>query len=614
MSKVGNRKVLAIQARKKRSKNPKAKFKKPDGDRNEKQEKKKNEESMDASYEEEEDDEKILASDDDEQEDPNDYCRGGYHPVKIGDLFSTRYHVIRKLGWGHFSTVWLCFDLTMKRFVALKVVKSAQHYTETAIDEIKLLKSVRESDPQDINGLKVVHLLDDFKISGVNGTHVCMVFEVLGYNLLKLIIRSNYNGIPLPNVKSIVRQVLQGLHYLHTKCQIIHTDIKPENILLEVDETYIRRLAYEATQWQKMGLKLPGSLVSTAPKEEKPVAPPTGMSRNQKKKLKKKAKKQQQLIDARLQQLEHVDDNGDSASFPRDDRVGGNGSIDCARSYEDQMSPEYSPTEEATCSSLNGSRSVVFAPGQLLDDKDPNTRNRLQRFGSSLCAPNAEEPWAVQGNGQLRRVASCPDSQRMVDCQADPSKEVCDSSVKIADLGNACWIDRHFTEDIQTRQYRCLEVIIGSGYGTPADIWSTACMAFELATGDYLFEPHSSEEYSRDEDHLAHIIELLGEIPRHIMYSGRYSKDFFDRRGNLRNIHTLKPWGLFEVLTEKYKWDPVKATEFADFLTPMLVYDPDERAKAAEVLLHPWLAEEDFEEEEDDDEELSVDVDTGLYA
>ena len=36
---------------------------------------------------------------------------GGYHPVKIGDLYNGKYHVIRKLGWGHFSTVWLCWDL-----------------------------------------------------------------------------------------------------------------------------------------------------------------------------------------------------------------------------------------------------------------------------------------------------------------------------------------------------------------------------------------------------------------------------------------------------------------------------------------------------------------------
>lgn len=54
---------------------------------------------------------------------------------------------------------------------------------------------------------KTVQLLDDFKISGVNGTHICMVFEVLGHNLLKLIIRSNYQGIPLKNVKTIIRQV-----------------------------------------------------------------------------------------------------------------------------------------------------------------------------------------------------------------------------------------------------------------------------------------------------------------------------------------------------------------------------------------------------------------------
>jgi serine/threonine protein kinase len=149
--------------------------------------------------------------------------------------------------------------LTDKTFVALKVVKSAAHYTETALDEIKLLKCVRQSDEKDPFREKCVQLLDDFKISGVNGTHVCMVFEVLGHNLLKFIIRSNYQGIPLYNVKRIMKQVLEGLHYLHTKCKIIHTDIKPENVLLCVDEAHIRKIAADATYFHKMGLKLPGS-------------------------------------------------------------------------------------------------------------------------------------------------------------------------------------------------------------------------------------------------------------------------------------------------------------------------------------------------------------------
>lgn len=48
-------------------------------------------------------------------------------------------------------------------------------------------------------------------------------------------------------------QVLQGLDYLHTKCKIIHTDIKPENILLKVDEAYIHNLAANTELWQLPG-------------------------------------------------------------------------------------------------------------------------------------------------------------------------------------------------------------------------------------------------------------------------------------------------------------------------------------------------------------------------
>lgn len=49
-------------------------------------------------------------------------------------------------------------------------------------------------------------------------------------------------------------------------------------------------------------------------------------------------------------------------------------------------------------------------------------------------------------------------------------------SVKIADLGNACWVGHHFTNDIQTRQYRSPEVILGSKWGASTDVWSMACM------------------------------------------------------------------------------------------------------------------------------------------
>uniref|UniRef100_A0A8C5DA15 non-specific serine/threonine protein kinase n=1 Tax=Gouania willdenowi TaxID=441366 RepID=A0A8C5DA15_GOUWI len=363
---------------------------------------------------------------DEQQEDPEDYGIGGYYPVEIGDIFADRYQVIKKLGWGHFSTVWLCWDMETRRFVALKVVKSAQMFTETALDEIKLLKCVRQSDPKDLKRERIVQLVDDFRISGVNGEHVCMVLEVLGHQLLSWIIKSNYAGLPLPCVKSVLTQVLQGLDYLHTKCKIIHTDIKPENILLRVDERYIQRLAGDTKLWQ-----LPGS-------------------------------------------------------------------------------------------------------------------------------PAACDLTSAGKTGATR-------------------------------AHSMCFKDKHFSEDIQTCQYRSIEVLIGADYDTPADIWSTACMAFELATGDYLFDPQSGATYTREEDHIAHIIELLGPLPTKFALSGRNSKRYFNHKGELRHISKLKPWSLTEILQDKYEWPRHEAFWFSSFLSTMLELLPERRATAAQCLKHPWI-------------------------
>lgn len=47
----------------------------------------------------------------DEFEDPKLYVKGGFHPVRVGDIYS-HYEIVRKLGCGSYSTVWLAEDLT----------------------------------------------------------------------------------------------------------------------------------------------------------------------------------------------------------------------------------------------------------------------------------------------------------------------------------------------------------------------------------------------------------------------------------------------------------------------------------------------------------------------
>nr|CAD7430679.1 unnamed protein product [Timema monikensis] len=546
-----------------------------------------------------------------------------------------------------------------KHFVALKVVKSASHYTETALDEIKLLKCVRESDASDPKRDKTVQLLDDFKISGVNGTHVCMVFEVLGHNLLKLIVRSNYQGIPLPNVKCIIRQVLEGLDYLHTKCKIIHTDIKPENILLCVEESYVRKLATEAAQWRKMGLKLPCSLgkfllqgqeqirfeylkrfpahhvthhrrnhegnvaLSAAPRDPGTLELRSKVFKSKKRKSNKKSKRQDRPLEENIKPFQELNDSkheSDISVVPVDlvklQESENDSSSDAASVDELDLAEDVTPdTNNLTSNVLPTNKTSVHLTDNVFNDTEQKhvkntteesiTKSQIyvenrksfaemeqadihhpQQLTVNLCngqhsgpsegkmeetqesqrhvlgrsesqaishSNSASHKYNHNENKPFRRVASCPDAQRLVKA-LDPVLDVCDIKVKIADLGNSCW------------------------------------SAFELATGDYLFEPHSGEDYSRDEDHLAHIIELLGTIPKHLIFSGKYSREYFNKKGELRHITKLKPWRLREVLTEKYEWNNADAKAFADFLTPMLAFELSERVTAQECLKHPWLS------------------------
>lgn len=59
--------------------------------------------------------------------------------------------------------------------------------------------------------------------------------------------------------------------------------------------------------------------------------------------------------------------------------------------------------------------------------------------------------------------------------------------------------------------------------------------------------------------------------------------------GDLRHITKLKPWGLLDVLVEKYEWSREEAQTFSDFILPMLDLIPEKRATAAECLRHPWI-------------------------
>ncbi|KAF9913768.1 serine/threonine protein kinase, CMGC group, partial [Lobosporangium transversale] len=464
----------------------------------------------------------------DEEEDMEDYKKGGYHYVSVGDVFHEgRYVVLRKLGWGHFSTVWLAKDTMKNRHVALKIVKSATHYTETALDEIKLLERVVQANPNAPGRKYVVELLDHFMHQGPHGTHVCMVFEVLGENLLSLIRRYQHRGIPTHLVQQIIYQVLMGLDYMHRECGIIHTDLKPENVLVCVEDV-------------------------------------------------------EEVVKDLLQE-DHIDNNNSSRNQPNESNnkiVGSKPFVHGAR---------------ASLASNNSSKSQISAPSSVVPDSSFKTTSfspsspTHSHHGSETNIEIMPSQKTEKKEPLKDRAPPTPTSTASRSSSLDNSKDLPTITVKIADLGNACWEDHHFTNDIQTRQYRSPEVILGAKWGASTDVWSVACMTFELLTSDYLFDPQSGPSFSKNDDHIAQIIELMGHFSKKLALSGKYSHEMFNRRGELRRIQKLRMWKLEDVLKEKYVMPQRDAAVLSDFMEKMLQLDPSQRATAGEMARHPWL-------------------------
>ncbi|KAI0648588.1 kinase-like domain-containing protein [Trametes meyenii] len=509
-----------------------------------------------------------------DEEDWEDYVKGGYHPVHIGDAFSDgRYVVVRKLGWGHFSTVWLAKDTKMNRHVALKIVKSAPRYTETALDEIKLLQRLITSStpplqptPENPNPnpspsathpgrSHVISFLDHFRHKGPNGTHVCMVFEVLGENLLGLIKRHQNKGVPMHLVRQIAKQILLGLDYMHRCCGVIHTDLKPENVLICIDdvESVIQaELAAQSASQTPPPTRLVGVPPSRGrggnqtPRSEsvfitgsQPLPSPSssfgssshldrwafGMS-----KIEGGGASGPGSVGSASKVKSGSDDGTVAATDGSADAKGKRAdSTEQAAERISNVTLESSPFGEKTRPETGKGRA---AGPSLLSQQAPAAGATVPSSSSSSTNHAAAALPPPYDDDPMNAVPPLSTSAMSVDgfhpVYDGPEK----ITVKIADLGNATWVEHHFTDDIQTRQYRCPEVILGAKWGPSADIWSVACIIFELITGgDYLFDPASGSRYSKDDDHIAQIIELMGEFPKSLAFAGKYSSDFFNRRG-----------------------------------------------------------------------------------
>lgn len=102
--------------------------------------------------------------------------------------------------------------------------------------------------------------------------------------------------------------------------------------------------------------------------------------------------------------------------------------------------------------------------------------------------------------------------------------------------------------------------MLGIDYDTSADLWSFACMIFELITGDFLFDPRKAKDgsYGKSDDHLAQMIELIGPMPKTFAMSGSFFEKFFAQDPTngkyfFAKIRDLRHNPLELLLTDKFR-------------------------------------------------------------
>eukprot|EP00494_Astrolonche_serrata_P031871 UN32140 len=141
-----------------------------------------------------------------------------------------RYRLQKRIGKGTFSKVFAAKDLKTQNWVALKVVRNTDKYQMAAKVEYHILDMIKKEDKKGESNC--IQVLDQFIYNG----HPCFVFDLLGRNLYAFLHANKYMPFALSHVRHFIRQILQGVSFLHER-QVIFTDLKPENIVFVFDKT-----------------------------------------------------------------------------------------------------------------------------------------------------------------------------------------------------------------------------------------------------------------------------------------------------------------------------------------------------------------------------------------
>ena len=381
----------------------------------------------------------------------------------IYKLFNNRYISLKYLGKGTFCRTWLMYDILDDKCVAMKMF--LPKYYEDSKNELKINNLLTSNE-------YIVKLIDNFIVEG----STCLIYELLGLTLLDL--SDYYERIPLNLVKKILIELFKGIDELH-KQNIIHCDLKPENIMITQLEPSIQYIV--------------------------------------------------DLIDSLLLKDKYC------------------------KMIEDNLPDTYNEFDKT---------------------KKKNVKRKIKK----RCIPILID--YIKESLDLTSEVSIP-------CFILNEENI---KCKLIDLGNSEVLGINNEDEIMIRSYRPPENIMNNFYNEKADIWTIGCIAYELITGEYLFDiDRDLCDTDKDKQHLHKMYEVLGKIPKDMALDCEYADELFDNQGRILNLKKCDYTSLDEIFKNEFNFSEKNSKESSDFLKHLLDYNIKQRYSSTDALNDTYL-------------------------
>jgi serine/threonine-protein kinase SRPK3 len=163
-----------------------------------------------------------------------------FYPVRIGEVFKSRYQVVGKLGYGQVWRIWhgvampgsiVRHSVTyiVKSYIIYYTARDHKHVTlkigtlEALGGELRALRYIRTIKTNHPGSFFIRKMLDEFQVDNKNGKFVCSVHPPLAISVKSFRSLLHERALPVGFLKLVLKHLLISLDFLHSEAKVIHT-------------------------------------------------------------------------------------------------------------------------------------------------------------------------------------------------------------------------------------------------------------------------------------------------------------------------------------------------------------------------------------------------------